>query len=189
MIRSLALAGVGGLVLAGSVLGLATSAQAHDYLVGQSPETGATVSELDTISVTANSQLKDITGTGSGFGLLVQDADGGYYGDGCVTLDGATMSTDAALGAAGTYTVTWQLVSSDGHPVSDTFTFEWAPPSTYSSAEGAASAPDCGGTAAAPPVDEAGGASVDPTVFWIAGAVVAVLVAVGVTLLFTRKRA
>jgi methionine-rich copper-binding protein CopC len=189
VIRSLALAGVGGLVLAGSVLGLATTAQAHDYLVDQNPADGATVTELDTISVTANSRLSDLTGTGAGFGLLVQDADGLYYGDGCVTIDGATLSTDAALGAAGTYTVTWQLVSADSHPVSDTFAFDWAPVSGEA-AVGSASAPDCGGTLTQPETTTPdAAASGDTTPFWIIGSVVAVLLAVGLTLLLTRKRA
>ena len=176
-------------MLAGSVLGLAAPAQAHDYLVDQNPADGATVTSLDTISVTANSRLNDITGTGSGFGLLVQDADGLYYGDGCVTIDGATLSTDAALGAAGTYTVTWQLVSADSHPVSDTFTFDWAPASGEA-AVGSTSAPDCGGTVSQPETQtQDAAASVDTTPFWIIGAVVAVLLAVGVTLVLTRKRA
>jgi methionine-rich copper-binding protein CopC len=193
MRRVLSLAGVGGLVLAGSVLGLAAPAQAHDYLVGSTPEVGSTVTELpEVISVTANDALVDLSGEGSGFGLLVQDADGLYYGDGCVTLDGATMSTPSALGPAGTYTVTWQLVSADSHPVSDTFTFEWAPAADATLSEGATEVPNCAGVAetprAAEGTDDAASAAIDPTIVWIVGAVIAVVLAAGLTLLVTRRR-
>jgi copper resistance protein C len=37
------------------------------------------------------------------------------------------MSTPAVLGAPGKYKVIWQIVSADGHVVSDEYSFTWAP--------------------------------------------------------------
>ena len=186
---------VGALVAAVPVLGLAAPASAHNYLVSSTPAAGETLTALPAqFSVTTNDTLLDLSGTGAGFGLLVQDAEGNYYGDGCFTISGASLSTDAALGAAGEYTLTWQLVSTDAHPVSGDYTFEWAPPAGFSPSEGAAAAPTCGGenTVDVPTAEpEASGtdiAAVDSALPWIAGAVVAVGLAVGVTLFLVRPR-
>jgi len=186
----------GALVAAVPVLGLAAPASAHNYLVSSTPEAGSTLTQLpDQFSVTTNDTLLDLSGTGAGFGLLVQDADGNYYGDGCFTISGASLSTDAALGAAGEYTLTWQLVSTDAHPVSGDYTFDWAPPAGFTPSEGTAEAPTCGGenvvdVPSAGPEASAGTdiVAVDSALPWIAGAVVAVGLAVGLTLFLVRPR-
>jgi methionine-rich copper-binding protein CopC len=184
--------GLGAALGLGAVLLVAAPAQAHNYLVSSTPEAGSTVTTLpETIGVTTNGPLLDLDGDGGGFGLAVQDSSGTYYGDGCLTIDGATLSTDAALGAPGAYTVTWQVVSTDAHPVSKTFTFEWAPTDTTQESAGTATPPDCNGTRpveTAPPEVTASGATLDPSVLWIGGAILAVIVAVGVTLLLVRPR-
>ena len=117
------------LALAGTVvLGTAAPAQAHNFLVSSTPAAGELVTTLpEAISVTTNGPLLDLSGTGAGFAIQVTDAAGTFYGDGCLTVSGASLSTPAALGAAGTYRVVWQVVSEDGHTVSDEFTFEWSP--------------------------------------------------------------
>ena len=186
----------GALVAAVPILALAAPASAHNYIVSSTPEAGSTLTELpDQFSVTTNDTLLDLSGTGAGFGLLVQDAEGNYYGDGCFTISGATLSSDAALGAAGQYTLTWQLVSTDAHPVSGDYTFEWAPPAGTTPSEGSATAPDCAGANEvdvpdAEPDASAGTdiAAVDSALPWIAGAVVAVGLAVGVTMFLVRPR-
>ena len=187
---------VGALVAAVPVLGLAAPASAHNYLVSSTPAAGSTLTQLpDQFSVTTNDTLLDLSGTGAGFGMLVQDADGNYYGDGCFTISGASLSTDAALGAAGEYTLTWQLVSTDAHPVSGDYTFDWAPPAGFTPSDGVTEAPTCGGenvvdAPSAEPEASAGTdiAAVDSALPWIAGAVLAVGLAVGVTLFLVRPR-
>jgi methionine-rich copper-binding protein CopC len=191
--RRAALVAVASLVAAGSVWGLAAPAQAHNFLVASTPEVGSTITELpDVISVTTNDTLLDLGGEGAGFGILVQDSLGQYYGDGCVSISGNVLSTPAALGTAGEYTVTWQVVSTDGHPVSSTFVFDWDPSDTATLSDGASTPPDCNGSVAAPsPVateEATSSAGFDSTVLWVIGTILAVGIAIGVTLLLVRPK-
>jgi len=191
--RRAALVAVASLVAAGSVWGLAAPAQAHNFLVASTPEVGSTISEVpEVVSVTTNDTLLDLAGEGAGFGILVQDPLGQYYGDGCVTISGDTLSTPAALGTPGEYTVTWQVVSTDGHPVSSTFVFDWDPSDTATISEGSSTPPDCNGTVDAPsPVATAeaeSSAGIDSTVLWVVGTILAVGIAIGVTLVLVRPR-
>jgi methionine-rich copper-binding protein CopC len=120
-------------------------AAAHDYVVSSTPAEGSTQSvELDEASITFNDVVLDLSGTGSSNVLEVTDASGLHYEDGCSTTNGATLSTGVALGAAGDYSMTYQAVSSDGHTVSASLPFTWAPPAGAAVAEGAATRPVCG---------------------------------------------
>jgi methionine-rich copper-binding protein CopC len=119
-------------------------AAAHDYVVSSTPAEGSTQSvELDEASITFNDVVLDLSGTGSSNVLEVTDASGRHYEDGCSTTSGATLSTGVALGAAGDYSMTYQAVSSDGHTVSASLPFTWAPPVGAAVAEGAATRPVC----------------------------------------------
>jgi len=137
---------LGAALVTASIFAFAMPAAAHDGLVESTPTAGKTLTALPAaFSVTMNEDLLDLEGEGSGFGLLVRDVDGLYYGDGCVTVDGPTMSAGAVIGEPGEYTVIWQVVSSDGHPISDEFTFTWAPEGEFEATTGAAEAGDCNG--------------------------------------------
>lgn len=194
----LALAGV-------AVLGLASPAQAHNYLVSSTPAEGSTVTELPAeFSVTTNGPLLELDGT-TGFAMQVKDAAGLYYGDGCVTVGGSTMAQGAALGEAGFYTLVWQVISADGHPVSGEFGFTWAPAADVEPTEGSVAPPVCGVDAVTPmPTSSAEPATPSPAptetpevrqnanlsdVLWIGAAIGAVLVAGLVTLVVLGRRA
>ncbi|WP_213815075.1 copper resistance CopC family protein [Glaciihabitans sp. dw_435] len=195
-----ALLAFGGLVAAATVLGTATAAQAHNYLVSSSPAANQTLTELPaTFEITTNEDLLNLDGKGAGFALRIVDAKGLYYGDGCVTVKNATMSVAPQIGAAGSYTVIWQVVSADGHTVSDEFPFTWAPADASAPVSTGTTTPQtCGGTSggAAPAVPEstAPAASAAPAnadlgdVLWIGGAVVAVGLAIGVTIFVVGRR-
>lgn len=218
--RPLAFA-LGALVLAGSVLGLAASAQAHNYLVESTPVADSTLTELpESFEIVTNDNLLVVGDGAGGFALQVRDADGLYYGDGCVEVAGPAMSAVPALGAAGVYRVLWQVVSADGHTVSDEYTFTWAPTAPDAEvASGSAEPPVCGqpqaGASEATGDEATGGAGAseepqpsqtDPgdtvdadasasgsdseftDVLWIGGAVIAIAVAVVVTLLVLGRR-
>jgi methionine-rich copper-binding protein CopC len=179
------------------VLGIASPVQAHNYPVSSTPKAGETLTALPAqFVITTNDLLLDLGQNGAGFGLQVTDASGRYYGDGCVKVDGPSMSTAAALGAAGKYTVTWQVVSTDGHTVSDSFEFTWRPPAGFAPTVGGTKVPDCNGTASVNTSPSTGSGSsgtavVDggtlSTVLWIGGAFLAVATAVILTLLFTAR--
>lgn len=138
-------------LVAASVLGIASSASAHNYLVSSTPKSGSTLTTLPPeFVITTNEGLLDLSGHGAGFALQVKDSAGMFYGTGCLTVDGPAMSVPAALGAAGKYTVIWQVVSADGHVVSDTFPFTWAPPASFTPSKGVSTAPNCNGQTGGP---------------------------------------
>jgi len=146
-------------------------ASAHDYVVSSTPAEGSTQStELAEASITFNDVILDLSGTGSSNVLEVTDAAGLHFEDGCSTTNGATLSTGVALGAAGDYTMTYQAVSADGHTVSASLPFTWAPPEGAAVAEGADARPVCdaadtgtgaeaGGSTSATPEPDAGSAT------------------------------
>ncbi|HEV7948488.1 MAG TPA: copper resistance protein CopC, partial [Glaciihabitans sp.] len=106
--RFVALAAASVVISAGCVLGFAAPASAHNYLVSSTPAEGQTLTELpDVFEITTNEALLATAGTG-GFGLVIMDESGRFYGDGCVDISGATMSTAASLGEAGEYTAIWK---------------------------------------------------------------------------------
>lgn len=196
-VRRFALGAAAALVVVLAALGFAAPAQAHNYLISSTPKAGEVLTVLPAeFTITTNDILLNID-NGAGFALQVQDADGRYFGDGCVVVDGPTMSTDAALGAPGAYRVTWQLISTDGHTVSDTFDFSWKPSGPFTASAGSTKAPDCNGTLK--PNTESSGGTADAQrpvvnantleiVLWIGGAVIAVGLAVVATLAFTGRR-
>lgn len=204
--RALATIAAAALVVAAALAGVLLApapAHAHNSLVASTPGDGEQLTELpESFSITTDQALLDLQGGGSGFALQVVDAEGRYFGDGCVEIVDATMSTPAALGAPGDYTLRWQIVSADGHTVSDEFGFSWAPAGDVPVAVGSTTVPDCNGTAApggateggtAPDGDEQAAGDRDATVplgdvLWIGGAVLAVLVAVGVTVVILTRR-
>lgn len=148
MTRQRTLAALGTVAVAlGIVLGAAAPAAAHNYVVSSTPAEGETLTEVPAAFViTTNDILLDLTGEAAGFGMVISDANGGFYGDGCVMVDGRSMSTAAALGAAGDYTLTFQLVSADGHTLSDTIAFRYEPASEATASPALDSAPQCPGS-------------------------------------------
>ena len=193
-------------VVAGALVLGASPAQAHNFLVSSTPTAGEVVTTLpESVSVTTNGPLLELSGDGAGFTIQVTDAAGTFYGDGCMTVSGSTLSTPAALGAAGTYRVVWQVVSEDGHTVSDEFTFEWAPAADFEPASGQAAPPVCGVVPEETPTPTADATTTpEPTatpvarpehenanltdVLWIGGAILAVLVAAAVALMIVARR-
>lgn len=185
-------------------------AQAHNYLMESTPTEGEELTVLpDEFVITTNDALLKMEGNNASFGLQVIDTDGLYYGDGCVDLEGPSMSTAAALGEPGDYMVRWQIVSIDGHTVSEEYAFTWQPDGEFEVSAGATSAPVCGeagetdtdtpresddtvAPAPAPEVttqaDEAD-SSGSSDLLWIGGAIVAVVIAGGATMLaLSRKK-
>jgi methionine-rich copper-binding protein CopC len=123
----------------------ATSASGHNAVLETIPEAGSTVSESPvTVRVVTNDQLLDLGGAGSGFAIVVQNTDGLYFGDGCVTISDSDMSSTVQLGQAGQYTVTYQFVSADGHSLSDSFGFNFEPGQSHVPARGFPGPPVCG---------------------------------------------
>ena len=205
----------GALVVAGSVLGLAAPALAHNYEISSVPENGAVVTTLPKeFSITTNDVLLNLGGKGRGFAMEVRGPDGLYYGDGCVEVKGPSILTNAAVGGPGTYTIRWQLISTDGHGLSGTQKFTWQPATDTTASQSASASPDASASPSAPvstgsatPPDchgtQSGSASAAPDlsgppdarnsevplndVLWIGGAIVLVGLAGVVTLLVVTR--
>ena len=175
------------LLVGAAVLAAAPAAQAHNYLVASSPEEGETLTALpESFFVTTNEDLLAVGGSTAGFAFQIVDAAGTHYETGCVTVAGATMSTEPRLGEPGEYTALWQVVSADGHTVSDEIAFTWAGEPTSAQTE---TCETVGFTPAPEPQTTPPSTFALSDVLWIGGAVLAVGIAVAVTIaVVSRKR-
>lgn len=123
---------------------------AHAAMIGSTPSDGDTVTEQPgTFSVVMNEEILALEGADSANRLQLTDAEGLFYGDGCVAVDGDTISLEAELGDAGDYTLAYQVVSADGHPVDGTVSFAFEPADGEAGAAGSETAPICGVEASA----------------------------------------
>jgi methionine-rich copper-binding protein CopC len=184
--------------VAASVLGLAAPASAHSYLVDSTPLENETLTQQPgSVSVTMN---EDLLGDSEslGFGMTVIDEAGTLYGDsgeGCWSVDGPTLSMPVLLGEPGTYSVAWQVVSADGHPVSGTYSFRWAPAAGVERARAEDQTPcvhnllvPTRAASSAPGAEGDQAQAADSTFAWVAGTLGLLVVAVVVTLLVARPR-
>lgn len=134
------------LALAAAAASLVLPLPAHSTIVDTNPQDGATIATLpESFSVAANEDILTVDGATSAT-ILITDQAGLYYGDGCATVSGPTLSTVATLGEAGVYTMRYGLVSADGHPVEGVVTFAWDPGADAAAVPGQSSAPTCGAT-------------------------------------------
>jgi methionine-rich copper-binding protein CopC len=116
-----------GAALAAVALTGAQSASAHDFLVSTSPAADSTVSEaLSEVALTFNEPpLADLS---AAIAIEVHDPSGANVADGTVSIVNSTLSTTVVPTSTGRYTVLWQTISADGHPVSGEFGFDYTGP-------------------------------------------------------------
>ena len=150
--RTRRLLGIGTLtgVLAVALLGLGVApASAHNAFVSSNPTADSVVTEQPgTFVVTTNDALLEAGGTANAIQVRGPGAEPLYYGDGCMTVNGSSLSTPVSLGQPGEYTVIWQVVSADGHPIDGEFTFTWQPADGQELTAGVAAPPVCGESSA-----------------------------------------
>lgn len=117
------LAGVA--VAAAAVLFAAAPASAHDELVSADPAADAVLAEApEQLTLTFSSNLLSIDEASSGTAIVVSDEEGTDWVDGAPTVQADTVSVPLKAGIPnGAYRVTWQVVSSDGHPTSGEYAF------------------------------------------------------------------
>ncbi len=152
---------VGFAAVAALVLVPASVAAAHDYVVGSDPAADSTVTTPpESVTVTFNDRVLDLSGDGS-TNLLTVTGPGTatrHFETGCATVADTKVSAPVALGPAGSYTVTYQVVSADGHTVSSSYAFTYQPPAGAKAAEGSAATP-CGAESAPGATATSGGGS------------------------------
>jgi len=129
----------------------ATAASAHDYLVSSDPVADSIVTtQLDTVTLTFSEAVLDF---GDSTRLQVTGPDGGsaHAESACPTVADTEVSAPVTLREPGEYTVTWRIVSADGHAVSDAFSFRYAPADVAEATpDPSAAGPSCGGSSDAP---------------------------------------
>lgn len=127
-------------------------AQAHDALVGTVPPADAVLEQPpDVVRLTFTDEILPTAP-----GILVRSADGETVIDAVPALAGREASTVLPPGLAdGTYTVSWRVVSADGHPISGSFAFTVRRPASTTAPQPSAAA---GTTATAGPTSTTGAA-------------------------------
>ncbi len=133
------------LVLALSLLAYTSAAYAHTALVSASPADGSTVTEQPgQVVLTFNEAVQEQFAQ-----VAVADASGSSYQTGEPQASGATVTQAVGELPDGTYTVSFRVVSADGHPVTGSYRFSVAAATTVS-APSTTDSPSSTAPAAAP---------------------------------------
>lgn len=142
------------LVALGLVVAGATSASAHDALIGSDPADGSVVATAPRqVALTYSADQLAI-----GTALEVTGPDGVDWVDGAPVVEGTTVVQALRPGLPdGGYTVLWRSVSGDGHPIEGSLTFTLdlpAPEPVAEPADEPVGKPTSGAAAAGGPPDE-----------------------------------
>lgn len=137
-------------------------AMAHDVLTGSSPEDGETLDTVpeEVVLSFSNAPMESLEASA----IVVTGPDGEEYQDGALVFDDTDVSVPLLpIMESGDYTLAFQVVSSDGHPIQDSLGF-----TVSEEAAAAAAAPEeaeepTGEEAPAAEGDEEAGASADPS--------------------------
>ena len=172
------------------LLGAQSPAAAHNSLVGSNPKDGAVLNKAPTEVVLKflaklDPQTTKVSATGPG---------GASAAAGPARFDGPTAILPVLATAAGAYTVSYEVASSDGHPirgkVAYTLTAAAVPSPTPAAPPTSAAPPP---TSAAPGADAGTPAAGTESVPWwpwaLGGAVVLAAIGVGGVLTARRRRA
>jgi methionine-rich copper-binding protein CopC len=118
---------------------VAPAVLAHAQLLSSDPANGASLATTDAVSLTFNEDIN------SDFVQIVAEGPQGDVADGDPVVAGPVVTQPIAPTVSGAHTVTYRVVSADGHPVSGSvvFTLTEVAPET-ATAEPTAAAPTTG---------------------------------------------
>lgn len=141
-----------------SLLGF-SPAQAHDELVSSNPSQNAQLSQApQSLELTYSSEIMDLEGANQ---VRVSNAAGESMTEGSPQVEGKQVIQDLKSDQQeGTYTVSWRVVSSDGHPIQGTFTYQVGQASDLASQAAGSSASSSAAESSAAPSAES--AAADP---------------------------
>lgn len=108
-------------VLLGAAMLLAPApAHAHDSLISSDPVDGATLeTSPEQITLTYSAEVLEVSPV-----VHISEGESGEPVELTPVIDGPTVTAEIPEPlAAGTHTVQWRVVSSDGHPIEGSFTF------------------------------------------------------------------
>lgn len=181
--------------LLGAVVG-ASPALAHNSFTGSNPAEGATVEKApEEIELRF---LEAVDETATKVSIMAPFGASGMKGD--ARFDGKKIFVPFGVGQAGTYTVSYEIPSDDGHPVKGDFSFTL----TAAAVAAAAPSPTAAPTSAAPTTGEAIPATDAPVLTpaanteddggapwwpWAVGGLLLAVAVVGGTLAYRRRAA
>jgi methionine-rich copper-binding protein CopC len=175
-----------------AALAAAAPASAHDTIVSSSPAADSQLTTAPTEVVLTFSNNLISLDENSGTAMTVADESGEDWvaGEPAITADSVTVPLAEGM-PNGAYTVTWQVVSSDGHPTSGEYSFSVAvpeAPATPSASATESAAPD----QSAEPSQTAEPSEAAETASWPLliglGAVLLVAIVVFIVILVRRRR-
>lgn len=104
------------------LLAIPLPANAHDQLVDQVPLPNSVVEAGRVlISLDFNDELLQLSGSGAE--ILVTGPEGNLLNPGCGLVEGKNARLELELDQPGEYQVAWRVVSADGHPITENFSF------------------------------------------------------------------
>lgn len=108
------------LLLGAAMLLVPAPAHAHDSLISSDPADGATLeTSPEQITLTYSAEVLEVSPV-----VQISAGEGGEPVELTPVIDGPTVTAEIPEPlAAGTHTVQWRVVSSDGHPIEGSFTF------------------------------------------------------------------
>jgi copper resistance protein C len=162
------------------LVGVPTAAEAHNILVGTSPADRSMTAVVPAqVTLTFNEPAVAV-----GTSLIVTGPSGQVQTGAAVLVDKTVTQHLRPASPAGLYTVAWRVTSTDGHPVSGTFSFTAMAPSPKqqgSAATATTSTPAGTATATGAAVQTHPGGS-SSILWWVGvGGVVALLLLLGFT--------
>ena len=175
-----------------AVIAVAAPASAHDTIVSSTPAADSQLTTAPTEVVLTFSNNLISLDENSGTAMTVADESGEDWvaGEPTITADSVTVPLAEGM-PNGAYTVTWQVVSSDGHPTSGEYSFSLAAPDAPAGPSATATestAPD----QSAEPSQTAESAEPAETASWPLliglGAVLLVAIVVFIVILVRRRR-
>jgi methionine-rich copper-binding protein CopC len=175
-----------------AAIAVAAPASAHDTIVSSTPAADSQLTTAPTEVVLTFSNNLISLDENSGTAMTVADESGEDWvaGEPTITADSVTVPLAEGM-PNGAYTVTWQVVSSDGHPTSGEYSFSVAAPeasATPSATATESAAPD----QSAEPSQTAESAEPAETASWPLliglGAVLLVAIVVFIVILVRRRR-
>lgn len=175
-----------------AAIAVAAPASAHDTIMSSTPAADSQLTTAPTEVVLTFSNNLISLDENSGTAMTVADESGEDWvaGEPTITADSVTVPLAEGM-PNGAYTVTWQVVSSDGHPTSGEYSFSLAAPEAPT--EPSATAPES--TApdqSAEPSQTAESAEPAETASWPLliglGAVLLVAIVVFIVILVRRRR-
>ncbi|MEO3858825.1 copper resistance CopC family protein [Acrocarpospora sp. B8E8] len=104
-----------------------TTAQAHNVLLGSTPSKGSNLTTAPTeVRLTFDQPVRPEFAK-----IALTDATGTHYESGTITVEKNDVVTPVTPPTtSGTYTIGYQILSNDGHPVTGQITFTYTTPTT-----------------------------------------------------------